>query len=56
MLGKQPQSLRIGTCSWKYKSWHGLIYSDDTEDNVNNHYEGSAPLSIDRFLNLFLRF
>jgi hypothetical protein len=32
--------LRLGTCSWKYDSWKGLL----------NHCEGSAPLSIGRFL------
>jgi hypothetical protein len=30
---------RIGTCSWKYV-------------NVNNHYEGSGPLTIQRLLDL----
>jgi uncharacterized protein YecE (DUF72 family) len=25
--------LRIGTCSWKYESWEGLIYSDKAELN-----------------------
>ena len=23
-----PESIRVGTCSWKYDSWKGLVYSD----------------------------
>ena len=44
-------ALRIGTCSWKYDSCAGLVYSDEAKSNylnVNNHYEGSAPLTIER--------
>lgn len=26
-------TLRIGTCSWKYDSWRGLVYSDETIKN-----------------------
>ena len=22
------EDIRIGTCSWKYESWRGLVYSD----------------------------
>ncbi|MBN2364666.1 MAG: DUF72 domain-containing protein [Calditrichaeota bacterium] len=25
--------LRIGTCSWKYNSWHGLVYSEPKPQN-----------------------
>lgn len=78
----QANLLKIGTCSWKYPSWQGLVYSPDVGDNdlaeyarqyetveidqlevilldlmdkgifiylnVNNHFEGSAPLTIRR--------
>ena len=30
--------LRIGTCSWKYDSWKGLIYSDNNSKNYLNEY------------------
>ena len=30
--------LRIGTCSWKYDSWRGLIYTDDPEINYLKEY------------------
>jgi hypothetical protein len=40
-------SLKIGTCSWKYDSRTGRI---KTYLNVNNHYEGSATLTIGWFL------
>ncbi|MFC1760757.1 hypothetical protein ACFL6U_01600 [Planctomycetota bacterium] len=51
--------LRIGTCSWKYDSWKEIIYQDRRYGpydylkdyvNVNNHYEGCALLTIERFL------
>jgi len=78
--------LRIGTCSWKFDSWKGLLYESEkryrpqdylrdyispkpeavraaarivranarrrvlTYVNVNNHLEGSAPLTIQRLL------
>lgn len=30
--------LRIGTCSWKYKSWQGLVYSDEKDINYLEEY------------------
>ena len=30
--------LRIGTCSWKYDSWIGLIYSDKAKQNYLKEY------------------
>ena len=30
--------LRIGTCSWKYDSWRGLIYSEDKNINYLQEY------------------
>jgi len=35
-----PQ-LRIGTCSWKYDSWRGLVYSDNAQINYLKEYSGS---------------
>ena len=31
-------TLRIGTCSWKYDSWKGIIYSDKAEQNYLEEY------------------
>jgi uncharacterized protein YecE (DUF72 family) len=37
-----PRSLHIGTCSWKYDSWRGLIYPEEGQINhlseYSNHY------------------
>ncbi|MBA4251133.1 MAG: DUF72 domain-containing protein [Chlorobiaceae bacterium] len=30
--------IRIGTCSWKYESWQGLIYSNSKEINYLSEY------------------
>ena len=30
--------LRIGTCSWKYDSWRGILYSDDPKINYLKEY------------------
>jgi uncharacterized protein YecE (DUF72 family) len=30
--------LRIGTCSWKYKSWQGLVYPDKKDINYLEEY------------------
>ena len=31
-------TLRIGTCSWKYPSWEGLVYSKATGINYLEEY------------------
>jgi uncharacterized protein YecE (DUF72 family) len=31
-------NIYIGTCSWKYDSWRGLVYSDSTELNYLGEY------------------
>ena len=31
-------NLRIGTCSWKYDSWRGLVYSDQKSLNYLQEY------------------
>lgn len=30
--------MRIGTCSWKYDSWKGLVYPDFGEFNYLEEY------------------
>jgi uncharacterized protein YecE (DUF72 family) len=30
--------LKIGTCSWKYESWQGLVYSQDKKTNYLKEY------------------
>lgn len=30
--------LHIGTCSWKYDSWRGIVYSDSKEKNFLREY------------------
>lgn len=31
-------TLHIGTCSWKYKSWQGLVYTSSKPDNYLKEY------------------
>jgi uncharacterized protein YecE (DUF72 family) len=47
--------LRIGTCSWKYPSWHGLVYSAPKGINYLQEYaEQYDTVEIDRwFWSLF---
>ena len=33
-----PGTLSIGTCSWKYPSWEGLVYSSPKPDNFLQEY------------------
>ncbi|MBU2430673.1 MAG: DUF72 domain-containing protein, partial [Proteobacteria bacterium] len=37
-MKRLPKNIRIGTCSWKYDSWKGLIYSDDVGKNYLSEY------------------
>jgi uncharacterized protein YecE (DUF72 family) len=37
-LTKLPPAIRIGTCSWKYDSWKGIVYSDTAEQNYLAEY------------------
>ena len=32
------KKLRIGTCSWKYESWKGIVYSEDDSTNYLEEY------------------
>ncbi len=47
--------LKIGTCSWKYPSWKGLVYSDSKGINFLEEYAGKYPtVEIDQwFWSLF---
>lgn len=47
--------LRIGTCSWKYDSWIGLIYSDKAKQNYLKEYSSFySTVEIDQwFWSLF---
>ncbi len=38
IIRKIPEFLKIGTCSWKYDSWKGLVYSDNVGDNYLSEY------------------
>jgi uncharacterized protein YecE (DUF72 family) len=48
-------NLYIGTCSWKYDSWRGLVYSDDPKINYLREYaEKYNSVEIDQwFWSLF---
>ena len=39
---KYRNNLRIGTCSWKYDSWKGLIYRDEKKYRPNDYLEDYA--------------
>ncbi|MBU1341751.1 MAG: DUF72 domain-containing protein [Proteobacteria bacterium] len=38
MIRKLPRFLKTGTCSWKYDSWKGLVYSDNVGENYLSEY------------------
>ncbi len=33
-----PDNIKIGTCSWKYDSWKGLVYSDNVGKDYLSEY------------------
>lgn len=33
-----PENLSVGTCSWKYDSWQGLIYTSEDKNNYLSAY------------------
>lgn len=47
--------LRFGTCSWKYDSWKGIIYSDENNNNFLKEYSAQySTVEIDQwFWSLF---
>ena len=48
--------IRFGTCSWKYDSWKGIVYSDTSSENYLKEYsEKYSTVEIDQwFWSLFL--
>ncbi len=48
-------TLNIGTCSWKYDSWRGIVYSDDPRPNYLREYaQRYSTVEIDQwFWSLF---
>ena len=40
---KKLPPLRIGTCSWKYESWTGLVYSEERRRNYLEEYAEHFP-------------
>jgi len=39
-----PQNLRVGTCSWKYDSWKGLVYSENVGKDYLSEYSRKYPI------------
>lgn len=39
-----PDYLKIGTCSWKYDSWKGLVYSRDVNKDYLSEYAQQYPV------------
>ena len=53
-MNKFSGLLRIGTCSWKYPSWKGIIYSKDVGDYLNEYARHYNTVEIDQwFWSLF---
>lgn len=46
--------LRIGTCSWKYPSWTGLVYSGEDTDFLSEYCSRFGTVEVDQwFWSLF---
>jgi len=46
--------LHIGTCSWKFPSWRGVVYSDAPENYLGEYARNFACVEIDQwFWSLF---
>ena len=46
--------LHIGTCSWKFPSWRGIVYSDSPENYLGEYAQKFACVEIDQwFWSLF---
>lgn len=50
-----PKNIRIGTCSWKYDSWKGLVYSDEEgKDYLKQYAQKYSLVEVDQwFWSLF---
>jgi uncharacterized protein YecE (DUF72 family)/GNAT superfamily N-acetyltransferase len=47
-------TLHLGTCSWKYPSWRGLVYPDKTEDYLHEYSKHYDCVEVDQwFYSLF---
>jgi uncharacterized protein YecE (DUF72 family) len=48
------KKLRIGTCSWKYPSWKGLVYSPGVENYLQEYSRKYSTVEVDQwFWSLF---
>jgi uncharacterized protein YecE (DUF72 family) len=48
------KNIRIGTCSWKYPSWTGLVYSENPADYLQEYAQKYSTVEIDQwFWSLF---
>ncbi len=48
------KNIRIGTCSWKYPSWTGLVYSENPADYLQEYAGKYSTVEIDQwFWSLF---
>jgi uncharacterized protein YecE (DUF72 family) len=46
--------LRIGTCSWKYPSWRGLVYSPGVDNYLQEYSRKYSTVEVDQwFWSLF---
>jgi uncharacterized protein YecE (DUF72 family) len=46
--------IRVGTCSWKYPSWKGLVYSEGVENYLEEYARKYSTVEIDQwFWSLF---
>lgn len=54
-MNQLPESIRIGTCSWKYDSWKGLVYSDSVgKDYLSEYSQQYKIVEVDQwFWSLF---
>ncbi len=43
-----PQ-LHIGTCSWKFEAWRGLVYSDSPQDMLSEYAQRYGCVEIDQW-------
>jgi uncharacterized protein YecE (DUF72 family) len=48
------KKLRIGTCSWKYPSWRGIVYSSGVENYLQEYSRKYSTVEVDQwFWSLF---
>jgi len=51
---RSPHRLHIGTCSWKYDSWRGLVYPDETSNYLEAYSRRYRTVEVDQwFWSLF---